>query len=152
MDVNLINPFIDSFGHVMGQLGFSDIKRGNISVKGQKISGAGVVLAVGIVGQIKGNVVYIIDLEDAKKIASKMMMGMPIAELDEMSRSCLAELSNMLSANAATGFSKAKVLVDISPPSFYQGENISINMSSGKVICVQLIADGILVEVNISFE
>ena len=83
MDVNNVNPFIESFKTVMPQLGFSDIKRGDLSIKGQELISSGVIIIVGIVGAIKGNVVYCIDLEVAKKIASTMMMGMPIEDPKE---------------------------------------------------------------------
>ncbi len=59
---------------------------------------------VGIVGDIKGNIVYSIDSEDALKIASTMMMGMEINVLDDMAKSAISELTNMLTANAATFF------------------------------------------------
>ena len=152
MDVKFVNPFIESFRNVMGQLGFSDIKTGKLTVKEKKFSGTGVVITVGIIGQVTGNIAYVIDVENAKQIASKMMMGMPVEELDPMSRSALSELSNMLSANAATSFSNLGVLIDISPPSFFEGDNIEVTMSSEKSLCIQLVADGIAVDVNISFD
>ena len=89
MDVRHVNPFIESFTTVMPQLGFGNIQRGNLSVKGQELTYSGVIIIVGIVGAIKGNVVYCIGMEAAKKIASTMMMGMPVDTLDEMSRSAL---------------------------------------------------------------
>ena len=38
----------------------------------------------------------------ALQIASAMMMGMTITELDEMSKSAIAESANMILGNAAT--------------------------------------------------
>lgn len=35
-----------------------------------------------------------------------MMMGMPVIEFDDMAQSALSELSNMLTANAATSFAE----------------------------------------------
>ena len=152
MNVKYINPFIEAFGHVMGQLGFKEIKNGTLTAKGKHLVCSGIVLVVGIMGDFRGNVVYVIDMEDAKKIASTMMMGKPVDKLDEISRSSLAELSNMLSANAATFFSKMGVLIDISTPTLLQGEDFDVMMCSEKVLCLQLLADGIPVDVNISFD
>lgn len=152
MDVRYVNPFIDSFINVMPQLGFGDIKKGSVSVKGKNLTGSGVIIIVGIVGQIKGNVVYNIALEDAKKIASTMMMGMPVTALDEMSQSALSELSNMLTASAATSFSDLGITMDISTPTLLHGDNISVKMSSNQVLCVQLFADNNPIDINIAFE
>ena len=152
MDVRHVNPFIESFTTVMPQLGFSNIQRGNLSVKGQELTYSGVIIIVGIVGAIKGNVVYCIGIEAAKKIASTMMMGMPVDTLDEMSRSALSELTNMLTANAATSFFNAGITMDISTPTLLYGENISVKMSSNQVLCIQLLADEYPIEINIAFE
>ena len=152
MDVKYINPFIESFTTVMPQLGFCDIKKGELSVKGQELIKSGVIILVGIVGEIKGNVVYCIDLENAKNIASTMMMGMPVDEFDEMSQSALSELTNMLTASAATCFYDLGIPIDISTPTLLHGKNISVKMSSAQVLCIQLIADENPIEINIAFE
>lgn len=152
MDVKLVNPFVEAFVNVMPMLGFQDIKKGNLSLKGKELNSNGVLIIVGIVGAVRGNVVYSFSMEDAKKIASTMMMGMPAAELDDMSKSALSELTNMLTANAATSFSAMDMLIDISTPTLLHGTNVSVKMSSEQVLCIQLIADNIPIDVNISFE
>ncbi|WMJ87012.1 chemotaxis protein CheX [Anaerocolumna sp. MB42-C2] len=152
MDVKLVNPFMEAFTAIMPQLGFNDIRKGELSVKTQEINCSGVVVIVGIVGVVKGNVVYSIDSENAIKIASTMMMGMSISKLDEMSKSALSELANMLTANAATCFSTIGMQIDISTPTLLYGENIEVKMSSSQVLCVRLLADEIPIDINIAFE
>ena len=152
MDVRHINPFIESIQTVMPQIGFCEVKQGNLSAKNQEIFCSGVIMIVGIVGMIKGNVVYCMSHEDAKKIAATMMMEPSIDELDEMAKSALSELSNMLTANAATIFSDNGISIDISTPTLLYGENVSVTMSSSQVLCIQVFSDEIPIEVNISFE
>lgn len=152
MDVKLVNPFVEAFVNVMPMLGFQDVKKGNLSLKGKELNSSGVLIIVGIVGSVRGNVVYSFSMEDAKKIASTMMMGMPVSELDDMSKSALSELTNMLTANAATSFSNMDMLIDISTPTLLHGTNVSVKMSSDQVLCIQLIANDIPIDVNISFE
>ena len=152
MDIKYINPFIESFATVMPQLGFSDVRKDNLTLKKQELVNTGVVIIVGIVGAIHGNVVYVLDFESAKKIVSTMMMGMPVNELDEMAQSALSELTNMLTANAATVFSSLGIPVDISTPTLLYGNNIAIKMSSNQVLSIQLLADEIPIEVNIAFQ
>lgn len=152
MDIRYVNPFIESFASVMPQLGFCSVTKGNLSAKSRELVSSGVIIIVGIVGSIKGNVVYVIDMENAKKIASQMMMGMPVSELGEMEKSALSELTNMLTATAATFFSQLDIPIDISTPTLLHGNNVTVEMSSTKVLCVQLMADSIPVDINISFE
>jgi chemotaxis protein CheX len=152
VDAKYINPFIQSFHNVMPQIGFTSVNKGAMSVKNKDLISIGVMIIVGIVGDVKGNVVYTATVENAKKIASTMMMGMPVNELNEMSQSALSELANMLTANAATCFSNIGIEIDISTPTLIYGQNFSTKMSSSTVLCVELQADNIQLEINIALE
>ncbi|WP_041487158.1 chemotaxis protein CheX [Acetoanaerobium sticklandii] len=152
MDVRLINPFIGAVTGIMPQVGFSSITRKGISLKGKKFTVSGVVLTLGIVGDKKGNVVYSIDMDGAKKIASTMMMGMPVEELDDMSKSALSELSNMLTANASINFSNDGINVDISVPTMMYGEEIEINLQKDNIVCIDFDVDGIALSVNVALD
>ncbi|CBH21742.1 Chemotaxis protein CheX [Acetoanaerobium sticklandii] len=148
----MINPFIGAVTGIMPQVGFSSITRKGISLKGKKFTVSGVVLTLGIVGDKKGNVVYSIDMDGAKKIASTMMMGMPVEELDDMSKSALSELSNMLTANASINFSNDGINVDISVPTMMYGEEIEINLQKDNIVCIDFDVDGIALSVNVALD
>lgn len=151
MDVKYINPFIESFDSIMPQLGLSNVQTGDLSVKTKEVITSGVLVLVGIVGDIKGNVAYRIDIEDAKKIAGTMMC-MEVSEFDDMAKSAISELANMLTATAATAFASSGISIDISTPTLLHGENISVKMSSDQILCIDLKSDGIVITVNISFQ
>ena len=151
MDVKYINPFLDSLVNIMPQLGISDVKRKSLSVKGKIIKSAGVLINVGIVGDLRGNVIYGTTLECAKKIASSMMMGMPVDELNEMAQSAISELTNMLTANASMGFSEEGITIDISTPTLMYGD-FTATASSDKVICVEMLILGLPFEINIAID
>ena len=151
MDVKYINPFIEAFLSVMPQLGFEKVEKSNLSLKESNLSYSGVIMAVGIVGEIKGNVVYYLDIENAKKVASIMMMGMPVEEFNDMAQSAISELANMLTANAATNFSNFGITVDISTPTLLYGNEVFVKMNTNQVLCIQLIADDIPFDINIAF-
>lgn len=149
MDVKHINPVIESFINIMPQLGLTEVTKENVSLKGNYIESPGVVIIIGLIGDVKGNIIYGITIEDAKKIASTMMMGMPVDELNEMAQSALSELVNMLTANVATNFSKENITVDISTPTLIKG-TFTANASTDKVICVTMNINGLKIDANIS--
>ena len=151
MDVKYINPFIEAFLSVMPQLGFEKVEKNNLSLKDCNLTYTGVIMTVGIVGEIKGNVVYYLDLENAKKVASTMMMGMPVDDFNEMAQSAISELANMLTANAATYFANIGITVDISTPTLLYGDKVSVKMNSSQILCIQLLADNIPFDINIAF-
>ncbi|MDT8715179.1 chemotaxis protein CheX [Clostridium sp. 19966] len=151
MDIKYINPFLNSFLNVLPQLGLNDIKKNKVDIKGKEIESTGVIIILGVIGDIKGNIIYTTNMDGAKAIASKMMMGMPVLELDEMAQSAISELTNMLTANAATLLAEDGINIDISTPTLVYGD-FTANASVDKVICIEMLVEGLPFEVNISLE
>lgn len=149
MDAKMINPFIEAVMYIMPQLGFQDIVKGNLFVKDQFMESKGVTVLVGMTDAMRGNVAYNMTEETAKAIASKMMMGMPVAEMDDMAQSAISELTNMVTGNAATNFEKCGLKVDISPPTLVVGSDFRAKVSSSKFIVVELLVDSLPIELNI---
>lgn len=135
--------------HIMPQLGFQNITKGGLLVKDQFMESKGVTVLVGLTDAMRGNVAYNMTEETAKKIASTMMMGMPVPEMDEMAQSAISELTNMVTGNAATNFEKDGLKVDISPPTLIVGSDFKAKVSSSKFIVVEMIVDSLTIELNI---
>ena len=138
MDAKLVNPFIDAFTTVMPQMGFQEPKRTKMSVKDKVAESLGVSVIVGFTKQIRGNVIYNMSEDTAKYIASTMMMGMPVESFDEMAQSAISEMSNMLTANAATNLTAMGLEVDISTPSLSVGEKFQIKISGEQYLTVEM--------------
>ena len=145
----MINPFIEALMNIMPQLGFQNVSKGKISVGDQFMNSKGVTILVGLTDELRGNVAYNMSTETAKAIASKMMMGMPVAEMDEMAQSAISELTNMVTGNAATNFEKYGLKVDISPPTLVVGSEFKAKVSNSKFVVVEMIVDSLLLELNI---
>lgn len=150
MDAKLVNPFIDAFTTVMPQMGFQEPKRTKMSVKEKIAESLGVSVIVGFTKQIRGNVVYNMSEDTAKYIASTMMMGMPVENFDEMAQSAISEMSNMLTANAATNLTAMGLEVDISTPSLSVGEKFQIKISGEQYLTVEMDLGGHPVELDIA--
>ena len=150
MDAKLVNPFIDAFTTVMPQMGFQEPKRTKMSVKDKVAESLGVSVIVGFTKQIRGNVIYNMSEDTAKYIASTMMMGMPVESFDEMAQSAISEMSNMLTANAATNLTAMGLEVDISTPSLSVGEKFQIKISWEQYLTVEMDLGGHPVELDIA--
>lgn len=149
MDASLVNPFLNAVVSVMGQFGLPTPERTGLNVYPSEVKATGVAMLVGIVGDKKGNVVYSLSVDDSLKIVSKMMGGMEIAELDDMSKSALSELSNILTANATTNFSTLGINLDISVPTMLTGEDFVINIGHKQVLGVDFMIGDISLRVYI---
>ena len=119
-----LNPFLLSAKQVLQQVCQVDVQFGPISKDDFYVNGEPLFIMLGITGEISGQVCMVMDMESAKDVASRMMMGMPVNELDDMAKSALSELGNMMMGNAATLLSNSNVLIDITPPTLLVGSAI----------------------------
>ncbi len=119
-----LNPFLLSAKQVLQQVCNVDVQFGPISKDDFFVSGEPLFIMLGITGEITGQVCMVMGNDTALDIASRMMMGMPITALDDMAKSALSELGNMMMGNAATLLSNNNILIDITPPTLLVGSAI----------------------------
>lgn len=150
--IELINPFLKSFVNTMSQFGLTNIKKGAVKKKLRLESDYQVNVVVGIVGDVKGNVTYNFSIETAKNIATTMMMGMEVTELDEMAKSAISEMANMITGGASAVYESMKKETDISPPTLIIGENIKAWISQVETVSIEFNTDIGLIELNIGLE
>lgn len=151
MDAKSIGPFLEAIAAVMPQLGFQKVERGRIELsRGNKIDNLGVMVVIGLTHQLRGNIAYNMTEDAAKKIAGKMMMGMVVETFDPMAESAIAELGNMLTANAAMIFEQQGARIDISPPTIITGKGQASTVNTAQSLMVEIMVDGIPLVVNIA--
>lgn len=141
IDVNYINPFLISSISIFESMAQMKLGVGKPSAGVLKFESDMFIIQVGVTGQMKGQVLLALPPEKAKKVASNMMCGMPVEELDEMSRSALGELSNMIMGNTATLFSNQGIIIDITPPLSMSGSKL-IMQADTQAIRVPMMFDG----------
>ncbi|NLP29139.1 MAG: chemotaxis protein CheX [Clostridia bacterium] len=142
MKVEYINPFIEASLEVINQTTNFKPTIGRIFAKNNSYSGDGVVILIGLTGKISGNVVLSLSKKLALTISSAMMFGMPVNELDEMSKSAIAELANMILGHTANIFFQNHMNIDITPPTVLTGENIQLTPTKSVTVCIPLNFDG----------
>jgi len=149
LDVNNINPFLQSTISVFETVTQLTLRVGKPSLANFSFSSPTYTITVGIVGEMKGQVVLAMEVENAKEIASKMMFGMPVAELDEMACSALNELSNMILGNTATVFSTQGKIIDITPPISMIGSNLMMQADIQPIKVPMMFEDKTYIELYI---
>lgn len=126
IDVRHINPFLQSSIAIVESVTQVKMTVGKPEMTDFHLREMTYAIQVGVVGEMKGQVILAMEDANAKDIASKMMYGMPVNELDEMSSSALNELSNMIMGNTATIFSTQGILIDITPPLAVYGKDLQL--------------------------
>lgn len=96
-------------------------------------------IQIGLTGQMNGDIIFGLSESVALRMISAMMGGFVMTEIDEMGRSAISELGNMISGNASTMLYNQGVHVDITPPKVVDLSAVA----SRKALTVPLIMDGI---------
>ena len=130
MDVRFINPFAVSLVSVFNEMLGIRMEKGTlVKGNGRKIfSGYGV--AVGVTGDIKGQVLY--EFPEAfsglitEILTDKKKSEYELEDFEDMTRSVINEIGNTISANAITRLEKENIDCDITPPVLYFGEEIQV--------------------------
>ncbi len=138
MNVEYINPFIEASQTVLQQISGIEAKLGKVYMKDSPYRSDTVVVIVGLTGKIRGQAVFSMSTQVAMNIASCMMCGMPVTELDEISKSAISELTNMILGNTATILYNKGIGIEITPPSLLMGENMQISHNKAKTVCIPL--------------
>ncbi|HQH30458.1 MAG TPA: chemotaxis protein CheX [Spirochaetota bacterium] len=130
MRVEYINPFVDSAMQILSSTVSKDLKRRDISLKPSLTPMMGVVIIVGLAGQVSGQVsgrlIIDTDKDTALKIASAMNQE-ELKEFDEMTYATLTELANMITGKAVTKLHELGFQFDLTPPALFTGDNIQIS-------------------------
>jgi chemotaxis protein CheX len=153
MNIEYINPFIEASQTVLLQVAAIDAKLGKVFLKDSPYHSDTIAIIVGLTGKMRGQVVFSMNTRVAMSIASCMMMGMPVNELDEISKSAISELTNMILGNTATILYNKGIGIEITPPSFIMGDNLQISTNKMKTVCIPLyLGDERQLDIDITIE
>lgn len=128
LDVKHINPFLQSSVSVIEMTTQTKLAVGKPELSTMEFSENTFILQVGVTGVLKGQVLLCMKEANAKDMASRMMTGAPVNDLDEMASSALCELSNMIMGNTATLFASQGIAMDITPPISLFGMNLKLHV------------------------
>jgi len=139
LNVEYINPFVNVSVNLMKMICNETVSRGKVYIKDSTFSSDNVVIIIGVAGEIKGQVFFSMNSTTACNIASTMMFGTEVKELDDMAKSAIAELGNMIMGNVSTEFFNNGIKIDITPPTVLVGKEIALSTKGLKTICIPLV-------------
>lgn len=150
MKVEYINPFVQSATSIIEQVARIQVERGDLALRPKMFPSPDVSVILGVTGDVKGQVLYGLSQETAMYLASRMMMGLEVKEFDDVARSAIGELGNMITGNATGVLEKQGILANISPPAIVTGKDVSISNTEGPILVVPIhLPEGTL-EINVS--
>ncbi len=136
MNVDYINPFIEASQSVLMMMTGNKPELGQVYIRKSPFKSDNVAVIVGLTGKIRGQVILSFSQKSALAVASAMMGGMTVSVLDEISKSAISELANMIMGNTATLLASRGIGIEITPPSLLMGEKLLITPANMKTICI----------------
>ena len=103
---------------------------------------------ISFTSKIKGVVLYSISHDMAVGVFGAMM-GEPITELDDLGRSTIGELGNMITGQAAILLEEAGYTCDLSPPTIIEGRGIHISSLTMPTVALPLKTELGKIQINV---
>lgn len=154
MRVEYINPFVEATQSVLIESLQVPVERGKLFLKKSNVAIMGVAAIVGLVGDVEGRIIFDMSIQTAVNLASIMMknMGMdPVTELDDLAKSSITELANMITGQAVTKLSDLGFTFDLTPPALFTGEKMTVmdDKSECLIVPIKIVGYGDI-EVNLA--
>ncbi|HZK34810.1 MAG TPA: chemotaxis protein CheX [Bacillota bacterium] len=127
MKAEYVNTFIRASISVIEELCGKQASLGKVHLRDSPIFANQVVIMIGMVGRMKGQVYFELSADMAKSIVSLMMGGLEVHDLDEISKSAISEMGNMIMGSTGILFAQSNIAIEITPPSLLTGHRIEIS-------------------------
>lgn len=150
MRVEFINPFITAACLVLERMGNKTVEKGKLLLKASPVEGNQVTSIIGVTGEVRGQVFYSMDLDTAMRLASGMMMGISVTEFDELCKSAVNELGNMITGNAASELGNNGFNCNITPPTLIMGKEVLVSVKDLQILVVPIKTDFGEIQINVA--
>jgi len=148
MNVKFLNPFTDAASKVLEAECGLVVSKGQLSMQKSALTADEVTVLISLVGQVEGIVLYGMKISTALGLVSRVM-DQEFSEFDDLAKSGVAELGNVITGQATIKLSQAGFESQISPPTLIEGMDIEISTLDFQRIVVPLNTDAGLVTVHL---
>lgn len=127
MDSRVVNQFIIASIETFKKVGNVTLHKTGIEYfpTGHKIT-AEIATILGVTGALNGQFIIALDESIAIKIASAILMGMPVTTYDEVAESAVCEIGNMVGGEASRLLHENGFTCDLTVPSIVRGKEMEI--------------------------
>lgn len=126
MNVKFLNPFTEAVQMVLEAECSLSVQRGPLTMQKSCMTAEEVTVLINLVGQVEGTVLYGMNVRTAINLVSRVM-GQEFPEFDDLARSGVAELGNVISGQATIKLSQSGYESQISPPTMIEGKDVEIS-------------------------
>jgi len=149
--IEYINPFVEAAFDILKEILNTNVIRGQLYLKKLGESMKGVAIIIGVVGNVKGRIVFDMSKETALKIASHLN-NEEFTTFDPMVQSTICEVANLIVGRSVTKLEKEKLSFGFTPPTLIIGDNLMFyEFGDMEALIIPLETDFGIIEINIAF-
>jgi chemotaxis protein CheX len=152
MRIEYINPFVEATFEVLSEiLKEGNLRRGELFLKRSPTPNYGVSIIIGLTGPASGRVLLDMPPNTAKKLISAIS-GDEVKDLNDIGKSALGEIANMIVGNAITKLYKKGFTFALTPPTVITGNDYTIDTPQIETLVVPVIFGEDKLEINIALK
>ncbi len=140
-----VNTSIDSLRESMD----IQVEKGESKELAHSTKVEGVVVIIGITGDLEGRIIYELELATALKIAEAMNYE-PFEVLDDLARSTISELANIMAGRTISAINDRGIKIMISPPVLLTGKDMKTSDRMSEIHCITLESNLGVIGINLA--
>lgn len=149
MDIRFMNPFLESAQEVLKAEANLVIEKGTLTLDKSSLTTDELTILVSMVGEVQGVVFYGMSVQTGLNLVSSML-GQPCSEFDDLARSGVAELGNVITGRASIKLSENGITSNISPPTVIEGKGVKISTLDFARVIVPMQTEAGLIVVHLA--
>jgi Predicted inhibitor of MCP methylation, homolog of CheC len=148
-----VDTIFEGSNYVIRQITGSEVIKGAIHMEKPVYSSNDVSIIIGVNGSLNGHVMFSMSELLAFKITSMIIGQDVVNSLDEMTKSCLSEMGNMIMGYTSGIFFEKGIAADITPPAIITGKDVCISTDKSEIaFCLPVVfEDGHVLTINTAF-
>ena len=136
MKAEFINPFVGAAYDIIKRVAAVEATKGELSLANSPVRGDEVNVVIGVTGDLTGQIIFCLSEATALVFASKMLMNLTTDSFNELAKSAICEMGNMILGRAVTTLGERGYFCTLTPPALFIGKNVVVSTQVLKFLVI----------------
>lgn len=152
MKAEFINPFVGAAYDVIKKVAKIEATKGELALANSPIRGNEVNVVIGVTGDLTGQIIFCLSEATALVFASKMLMNLTTDSLNELAKSAICEMANIILGNAVTALGERGYFCNLTPPALLIGKDVIVSTQVLKFLVIPLETKEGRITINVALQ
>jgi len=152
LKAEFINPFVGAAYEVIKNVAKFEARKGELAIVNSPVKGDEVNVVIGVTGDLTGQIIFCLSEATALVFASKMLMNLMTDSLNELAKSAIGEMGNMILGNAVTALGERGYFCNLTPPALLIGKDVFVSTQVLKFLVIPLETKAGCITINVALQ